>query len=190
MVADAKAAAEVISKAGLKKTKDPRGRKPKGTASKRDIAAALGVTDTTLVNAEHQTETAEEFPFMQGWRQSEGRARPLVRTARSNSTAGTSASCCHFEDWSRVMLRSARVAGPRGVHQKLEGSKSSRSTLNSGRHLAPDAALLHLLQQRAGLALRTNADLAALPPISRDLLALGIPADCGESVPGLPVCLI
>jgi len=121
MVADAKAAAAALPSAP--EGKKPRGEKKKYAVPKADVAAALGVSVSTLVEAEHHEETAEEFPFMQGWRQSEGRARPLVRTARSNSTAGTSASCCHFEDWSRVMLRSARVAGPRGGSSKARGIK-------------------------------------------------------------------
>jgi hypothetical protein len=91
MVADAKAAEKVLRSVADQKSDGRKSRgRPKAKASKTAVAAAIGVSKTTLIEAEHQTETAEEFPFMQGWRQSEvlavreelrllttaGRARP------------------------------------------------------------------------------------------------------------------
>jgi hypothetical protein len=65
-----KKAADVISTKSveIKSNKNPKksGRKPKHGVSKKEIAEALGVSTSAVVQAEQHVETAEEFPFMQG----------------------------------------------------------------------------------------------------------------------------
>ena len=89
MVADAKKAAEVLG-GRPPKPGSAKGGRPGKSTSTRAVAAAVGVATKTVREAEQHVETAEEFPFMQGWRQSEvlavreelrllttaGRARP------------------------------------------------------------------------------------------------------------------
>jgi hypothetical protein len=62
-----KEAAEVLVKTTKSK---PTGRKPKHGVSTTKIAEALGVSQSSVVQAEQHVETAEEFPFMQrdDWR--------------------------------------------------------------------------------------------------------------------------
>lgn len=45
--------------------------RPKNSASVQAVADAIGVNRATIQRAEKHVETAENFPFMRGWRQSE-----------------------------------------------------------------------------------------------------------------------
>jgi DNA-binding XRE family transcriptional regulator len=48
----------------IKTARNPKGsgQKPKGKASKAAVAEAIGVSKTTLIEAEQHVETAEKFP--------------------------------------------------------------------------------------------------------------------------------
>jgi ParB/RepB/Spo0J family partition protein len=69
VVESAKKAAEAISTETVEK--DSRGRKAIHGAPKKDIAEALGIGTTTLVEAEQHVDIAERFPFLQSlsWKQ-------------------------------------------------------------------------------------------------------------------------
>jgi hypothetical protein len=64
-VADVERVAAVLSDSDKTKPK-PRGHKPKHGVARKEIAEAMGTSETSLIAAEQHAETATEFPFMQG----------------------------------------------------------------------------------------------------------------------------
>jgi ParB/RepB/Spo0J family partition protein len=73
LLANAQKAAEVLVRSVPKPAPSPKGGRPPEPDSKREVAAALGVSHPSIIRAEQHVATAEQFPFMQGaqWRQSD-----------------------------------------------------------------------------------------------------------------------
>jgi len=71
LVEDARKARDIISAKSAEKT-ETRGRKSKHGVAREEIAAAVGVAETTLREAEEHIDTVERFPWMKGseWRRS------------------------------------------------------------------------------------------------------------------------
>lgn len=65
-VDDVKKVAGLLSVESTDKKPKPRGHKPKHGVARTEIAAALGVGEQSIRNAEQHMQTAEAFPFMQG----------------------------------------------------------------------------------------------------------------------------
>ena len=71
LVENARRAAEILSQSDSKPQSGSKAGRPSEPDSTRSLAAALGASQSSVVRAGHQVETAGRFPFMQDWRQSD-----------------------------------------------------------------------------------------------------------------------
>jgi ParB/RepB/Spo0J family partition protein len=184
LVESAKKAAEVLSTESVGKPK-PRGQQPTYGSPKKEVAAALGIGTTTLVEAEQHIATAERFPFMQGWRQSQVLAirEQLERLPEPEQTKACEVVACAKLMDPAMAVRLVTNIAAKPIKERQELYRLSASTDPRDRSLAlTEAAKLPPMPDPRVDALRTAIDALkrATEPYPNDPLTPRLLAAAGE----------